>query len=329
MLLSLLALLSQVRAVKHRYARPLPCLRLAPASAGPERSSRPLISAAPARNPAPPTRLPAAAAVCRPLLACRLALQASATTMRDFRVRGYMQYTNTLGSAACDSQSIAACAKAGRLGLRSSGDTLQLLPPAPGWAMLNGTMVGCPEAFAAISTDASGDNQQATGVFKADAGQPLRQPTTPFVVTPGGTANTLQIRTLTIDCIYQFTVGAVAATGGESRRGFQGRRLCRAQPPTAPSGAQPSAPGDQPPPCGSSPPHLFPCPALPACPAADRGHKLHPGRAAAGLGQRVQTRQRSNRARPVAGRPPGRQLGGGGGAALAALSPQLPRTPGS
>jgi hypothetical protein len=125
--------------------------------------------------------------------------------MRDFVIRGYMQYTSTLGGPACAQTFLQACALVGPLGLRASYDALQLLPPPQPWAMLNGTMVGCPHAIADIS--GSGSNQQASGVIKQDVAQPALVPITPFSVTPGGVDHTLQIRSLTNNCIYQYTVG--------------------------------------------------------------------------------------------------------------------------
>ncbi|KAI3425755.1 hypothetical protein D9Q98_007730 [Chlorella vulgaris] len=132
--------------------------------------------------------------------------------MRDFRVRGYMQLTGLLnGPEACYNQALWACGQVGRMGLRASDDTLLLLPPATAWAMLNGTMVGCPEVFAAITSDSNGNNKQASGVFKEDRAAPALQPMTPFTVTPGSNANTLLVRTLALECFYEFKI--TEATG--------------------------------------------------------------------------------------------------------------------
>lgn len=132
--------------------------------------------------------------------------------MRDFVIRGYMEYTATFGDPSCAQTFLQACALVGPLPLRASYDMLQLLPPGQPWAMLNGTMVGCPHVFANIS--GSGSNQQASGVFKQDVARPSLVPITPFSVTAGGGDHALQIRTLTSNCIYQYTVSVVLARGG-------------------------------------------------------------------------------------------------------------------
>ena len=81
-------------------------------------------------------------------------------------------------------------------------------------------MITCPEAVATISADSSGANQQATGTFPADLTTPAAVPATPFILTPGGSANSLQLRTVTTQCIYEFTVSRsglqLAGCGGGS-----------------------------------------------------------------------------------------------------------------
>lgn len=145
--------------------------------------------------------------------------------MADYRIRGYMNYEAVVGgNGNCSNSFIVACASQGRLGLRASPDSLKLLPPAIPVAPFRGKLISCPEAVAAISSDSSGNNQQADGTFKADPVTPTLVPASPFVISAGGNNNSLLLRTLTTGCIYEFVVRArerrcllrVVNTGGSA-----------------------------------------------------------------------------------------------------------------
>lgn len=129
--------------------------------------------------------------------------------MADYRVRGYMRYSRLLaGNAACAKSWIAACGAQGPWLIRASTDAIKIEGPSTGYAGLNGTMFDCPEAILELSADSSGANPQADGAFPQDSVRPALVPATLVLLVPGGNPNSLQLRTLTTQCIHEFTVGA-------------------------------------------------------------------------------------------------------------------------
>ena len=240
--------------------------------------------------------------------------------MADYRIRGYMQYEGVAGgNGGCSDSFIVACASQGRLGLRASPNNLKLLPPAIPVALFRDTLIGCPEAVAAISSDSSGNNEQADGTFKADPVAPTLVPATPFVISAGGNNNSLLLRTLTNQCIYEFVVRAsqrVGACCGWFWRKRSSGFIVAALP--APSGQHP--PARQP---ASTQMHCCPAPTCPftlIC-AVDRVNQLHPGRDACQVDLSVQRSQLTGRLprSRTAHRP-----GSGGGGARAALTGRRP-----
>lgn len=133
-----------------------------------------------------------------------------------------MRYEGVVGgTGGCSDSFIVACASQGQLGLRASPNSLKLLPPAIPVALFRDKLIGCPEAVAAMSSDSSGNNQQADGAFKADPVAPTLVPATPFVISAGGNNNSLLLRTLTNQCIYEFVVrvtGRGACCGWNRRK---------------------------------------------------------------------------------------------------------------
>lgn len=130
--------------------------------------------------------------------------------MLDYRVRGYIEHRSTLGGSACANSTITACARQGRLLLRASSNSLKVEGPPTGFAVLGNTLIDCPTGVATISADSSGNNPMADGTFPPDRTNPALIPALPFVVTPSGDPNGIQIRTLgsTGQCIYGFQVSA-------------------------------------------------------------------------------------------------------------------------
>lgn len=136
-------------------------------------------------------------------------LQAAATlaTMADYRIRGYMRFNRLLtGGTQCTNNFITACGAQGPWLLRAAPAALKIEGPASAVAPFNGTLIGCPEAILDVSSDSSGKNYQGDGSFRADSVSPKLVPATAILLLPGGNPNTLQMRTLTSQCIYEFTV---------------------------------------------------------------------------------------------------------------------------
>ena len=219
--------------------------------------------------------------------------------MADYRVRGYMQYARVQGGGAgCADSWVVACGAAGRWLLRQAPGAVKVEGPASGFAIFKGKIIDCPEAIATVTADSNGLNEQANGYFHEDAVSPTLVPGTQFVLLAGGNPNSLQIRTLATQCIYEFTVGGGSCGGWPGGAG-----ACRVLlPAAAPSTHVPRRP----------------CPAPPPSPAAHPGHQLHPGCGAGGVDQLV---ERRGTRRGVAG---GGARGGGlhrGGARRPALTP--------
>ena len=126
----------------------------------------------------------------------------------DYRVRGYMAFDSIqAGGADCASSFIVACASMGPIPLRQSGTSyLRIQPPSTGYAVVNRSIIACPDVAVPISSDGDGNNLQAAGVIPADSVFPALAPVTPFVITGGGSPNTLQLRAVQTQCIYQYTV---------------------------------------------------------------------------------------------------------------------------
>ena len=121
---------------------------------------------------------------------------------------GYMVFDSIqAGGAACAASFIAACASMGPIPLRQSGTSyLRIQPPSTGYAVVNRSIIACPDVAVPISSDGDASNLQAGGVFPADSVFPALAPVTPFVLTGGGSPNTLQLRAVQTQCIYQYTV---------------------------------------------------------------------------------------------------------------------------
>ena len=128
--------------------------------------------------------------------------------LSDYRVRGYMAFDSIqAGGADCASSFIVACASMGPIPLRQSGTSyLRIQPPSTGYAVVNRSIIACPDVAVPISSDGDGNNLQAAGVIPADSVFPALAPVTPFVITDGGSPNTLQLRAVQTQCIYQYSV---------------------------------------------------------------------------------------------------------------------------
>ena len=70
-------------------------------------------------------------------------LQAEELKLSDYRVRGAMEYRGAVGDGAgsCERSWLAACARAGRLGLRAGSGSLRVLPPPSGFAVFSGKII--------------------------------------------------------------------------------------------------------------------------------------------------------------------------------------------